>query len=181
MTSKPSKRSDSPSRPRESRLSALHLAPESLGFALDCAAQAVGAVRLGSALPAALQSVFVSAPEGGAAAARGAVQDISYRTMRRLATADWLIARLVRKAPPPHVANLLACALALLVDAEETAAYAPFTVVDQAVNAIAARREFSFAKGLVNAVLRSFLREREALLAAAQDDEVARWNYPAWW
>src|SRR5580698_1803022 len=182
MTSKPSTRPVSPSpRLRESRLSALHLAPESLGFALDCAAQAVGAVRLGSALPAALQAVFVSAPEGSAAAARGAVQDISYRTMRRLATADWLIAKLVKKAPPPHVANLLACALALLADAEETAAYAPFTVVDQAVNAIAARREFSFAKGLVNAVLRSFLREREALLAAAQDDEVARWNYPAWW
>ena len=56
---------------------------------------------------------------------------------------------------------MLACALALLVDDEEDAAYAPFTVVDQAVNAIAARREFAFAKGLVNAVLRNFLRERE--------------------
>jgi 16S rRNA (cytosine967-C5)-methyltransferase len=182
MTSKPSTRSASPSsRPRESRLSSLHLAPESLGFALDCAAQAVGAVRLGSALPAALQSVFVSAPEGSAAAARGAVQDISYRTMRRLATADWLIAKLVKKAPPPHVATLLACALVLLTDAEEEAAYAPFTVVDQAVNAIAARREFGFAKGLVNAVLRNFLRERETLLSESQSDEVARWNYPAWW
>jgi 16S rRNA (cytosine967-C5)-methyltransferase len=74
----------------------LHLAPESLGFALDCAGQAVGAVRLGAALPAALQAVFVSAPEGSAAAARGAVQDIAYRTMRRLATAEWLIAKLVK-------------------------------------------------------------------------------------
>jgi 16S rRNA (cytosine967-C5)-methyltransferase len=73
----------------------LHLAPESLAFALDSAGQAVGAVRLGAALPAALQSVFVNAPEGSAAAARGAVQDIAYRTMRRLATAEWLIAKLV--------------------------------------------------------------------------------------
>jgi 16S rRNA (cytosine967-C5)-methyltransferase len=182
MTSKPSKPSvSSAPRARESRLSALHLAPESLGFALDCAAQAVGAVRLGSALPAALSWVFVSAPEGSAAAARGAVQDISYRTMRRLAIADWLIAKLVRKAPPPHVGNLLACALALLADDEKVAAYAPFTVVDQAVNAISARREFNFAKGLVNAVLRNFLREREQLLNESQADEVARWNYPAWW
>jgi 16S rRNA (cytosine967-C5)-methyltransferase len=183
MTSKPSKRSVSPapSRARESRLSMLHLAPESLGFALDCAAQAVGSVRLGSALPAALSSVFVSAPEGSAAAARGAVQDISYRTMRRLALADWLIGKLVRKPPPPHVGNVLACSLALLADDEEVAAYAPFTVVDQAVNAIAARREFNFAKGLVNAVLRTFLREREQLLKESQADEVARWNYPAWW
>ncbi|MFC6308207.1 16S rRNA (cytosine(967)-C(5))-methyltransferase RsmB [Paraburkholderia dipogonis] len=182
MTTKPSSRTaSSPARPRESRLSMLHLAPESLGFALDCAGQAVGAVRLGAALPAALQSVFASAPEGNAAAARGAVQDIAYRTMRRLATAEWLIAKLVKKAPPPHVGHVLACSLALLVDDEANAAYAPFTVVDQAVSAIGARREFAFAKGLVNAVLRSFLREREALLKDAQDDEVARWNYPAWW
>ncbi|WP_184139884.1 16S rRNA (cytosine(967)-C(5))-methyltransferase RsmB [Paraburkholderia atlantica] len=182
MTSKPSSRSASSSaRSRESRLSALHLSPESLGFALDCAAQAVGAVRLGAALPAALQSVFAAMPEGNAAAARGAVQDLAYRTMRRLASAEWLIAKLVKKAPPPHVAHVLACALALLVDDETSAAYTPFTVVDQAVSAIGARREFAFAKGLVNAVLRNFLRERDTLLAAVQADEVAHWNYPAWW
>ncbi|MGF6965838.1 16S rRNA (cytosine967-C5)-methyltransferase [Paraburkholderia sp. WC7.3g] len=182
MTSKPSSRSASSlARSRESHLSTLHLSPESLGFALDCAAQAVGVVRLGAALPAALQSVFVAVPEGNAAAARGAVQDIAYRTMRRLATAEWLIAKLVKKAPPPHVAHVLACALALLVDDEASAAYTPFTVVDQAVSVIGARQHFAFAKGLVNAVLRNFLRERDALLAAVQADEVARWNYPAWW
>src|SRR6201996_7432508 len=121
MTSKPSTRSVSPSpapRQRESRLSTLHLAPESLGFALDCAAQAVGAVRQGAALPAALHSIFVSQPEGVATASRGAVQDIAYRTMRRLGTAEWLVARLVQKAPPPHVAHVLVCALALLIDEE---------------------------------------------------------------
>ncbi|MGF6596238.1 16S rRNA (cytosine967-C5)-methyltransferase [Paraburkholderia sp. GAS448] len=182
MTSKPSERPVSkPPHARGPRLSTLHLAPESLGFALDCAAQAVGAVRLGAALPAALQSVFMSAPEGAAAAARGAVQDIAYRTMRRLATAEALVVQLVRKAPPPHVGHVLACALALLVDEDESAAYTPFTVVDQAVNAIGARREFAFAKGLVNAVLRRFLREREGLLATVHTDDVAHWNYPQWW
>ncbi|MBP0592804.1 16S rRNA (cytosine(967)-C(5))-methyltransferase RsmB [Paraburkholderia sp. LEh10] len=181
MTRKPSQRPALPPRSRDTRLSTLHLAPESLGFALDCAAQAVGAVRQGAALPAALHSIFVSLPEGVAAASRGAVQDISYRTMRRLGTAEWLVSRLVRKAPPPHVAHVLTCALALLVDEHSNAAYAPFTVVDQAVNTVGARREFSFAKGLVNAVLRNFLREREALLAEAEKDAVARWNYPVWW
>ncbi len=72
-------------------------------------------------------------------------------------------------------------ALALLVDDEKSAAYTPFTIVDQAVNAIGGRREFAFAKGLVNAVLRNFLRERDTLLSESQSDEVARWNYPAWW
>ncbi len=156
-----------------------HLAPDSLGFALDCAALAIGAVRAGTALPAALARVQASTP--AAALARGAIQDIAYRTLRRLGTGDWLIAQLVHKAPPAHVGDVLACALALLVDPAQTAAYTPFTVVDQAVNAIGARRECAFAKGLVNAVLRNFLREREAWLDKAQTDPVAGWNYPVWW
>ncbi|WP_213298280.1 16S rRNA (cytosine(967)-C(5))-methyltransferase [Paraburkholderia sacchari] len=160
---------------------AIHLAPESLAFALDTAAHIVGVVRAGAALPAALTSTFAALPHEFSAVARGAVQDIAYRTMRRLGTVDWLIKQRVSKAPPPPVMNLLACALALLVDDEAHAAYTPFTVVDQAVRAIGARRDIAFAKGLVNAVLRGFLRERESALAAAQADEVARWNYPQWW
>ncbi|WP_206955298.1 16S rRNA (cytosine(967)-C(5))-methyltransferase RsmB [Trinickia acidisoli] len=163
------------------RLSPLHLAPDSLGFALDGAAFAVGAVRKGMALPAALAAVPVSAPAAMAGHARGAIQDIAYRTLRRLGTADVLIAQLVRKAPAAHVGDVLACALALLADDAQHAAYTPFTVVDQAVTAIGARREFAFAKGLVNAVLRTFLREREACLEKAQAEAVAKWNYPVWW
>ncbi|WP_322105488.1 16S rRNA (cytosine(967)-C(5))-methyltransferase RsmB [Paraburkholderia sp. J41] len=193
MTSSPSRRPAAPSRGKKGPASperhdragagrgAVHLQPDSLGFALDQAAQAVGAVRAGAALPAALSSAFAALPAEFASMARGAVQDLAYRTMRRLGTVDWLIRQRVSKAPPPHVANLLACALALLVDDEAHAAYTPFTVVDQAVRAIGARRDAAFAKGLVNAVLRGFLREREAALAAAFADETARWNYPRWW
>jgi 16S rRNA (cytosine967-C5)-methyltransferase len=173
--------SPKPAATRRSRLSALHLAPDSLGFALAGAAQAVGAVRAGAALPAALAALHASMGPAQAALARGATQDIAYRALRRLATADWLVARLVRKAPPPHVGDVLSCALALLSDDADAAAYAPFTVVDQAVEAVGARREFAYAKGLVNAVLRSFLRERDALLAASREDKEACWNYPAWW
>ena len=166
---------------RASERTAVHLAPDSLGFALDQAAQAVGDVRDGAALPAALAAGFAALPAASIAMARGAVQDIAYRTMRRLGTVDWLLRERVSKTPPPAVANLLACALALLLDDEATAAYTPFTVVDQAVRSIGARRETAFAKGLVNAVLRGFLRERDTLLAAARSDEIARWNYPRWW
>ncbi|RQH03621.1 16S rRNA (cytosine(967)-C(5))-methyltransferase RsmB [Paraburkholderia dinghuensis] len=192
MTSSSSRRPAAPSRDRRPGQGArkpgtaagrqsVHLSPDSLGFALDQAAQAVGAVRAGAALPAALTSVFAALPPDLVPLARGAVQDIAYRTMRRLGLVDWLIKQRVSKAPPPPVANLIACSLALLVDDEADAAYAPFTVVDQAVRAIGARRDLAFAKGLVNAVLRGFLREREAALAAAQANEVARWNYPQWW
>ncbi|MFX1763388.1 16S rRNA (cytosine(967)-C(5))-methyltransferase [Paraburkholderia sp. A1RI-2L] len=177
----PARRSDQATPRKAAAHQAVHLAPESLGFALDTAAHIVGAVRAGAALPAALTSAFGALAHEFAATARGAVQDIAYRTMRRLGTVDWLIKQRVSKAPPPPVTNLLACALALLVDDEAHAAYTPFTVVDQAVRAIGARRDIAFAKGLVNAVLRGFLRERESALAAAQGDEVARWNYPQWW
>src|ERR1700712_215107 len=167
MTEKPSRRravssADSRRASSDARLATLHLAPDSLAFALDAAAQAVGAVRAGSALPAALQTVIAATH---VAVSRGATQDIAYRTLRRLAVADALLAKLVRKAPPPHVSNVMACAFALLVDDEAHAAYTPFTVVDQAVNA----------------VRRTFLRDRETLLAEVQRDPVARFNYPAWW
>lgn len=108
----------------------------------------------------------------------GAIQGIAYRAMRRLGTVEWLVGTLVSKAPPEHVRALLAYALALLLD---EAAYTPFTVVDQAVTAVGARRESAFAKGLVNAVLRRFLRERETLAAQWQADRGARWNYRSWW
>lgn len=170
-----------PSPVRPARFSALHLAPDSLGFALDAAAQVVDAVARGTALPAALAAVFAGMASDAQASARGATQDIAYRTMRRLGSVDWLIGRLVSKAPPAHVHAVLACSLALLLDDASDAAYSPFTVVDQAVTTIGARREFVFAKGLVNAVLRRFLRERAALVAAMQADPVARWNYRAWW
>jgi 16S rRNA (cytosine967-C5)-methyltransferase len=181
MTEKPSRRragssAESSRASSDARLATLQIAPDSLAFALDAAAQAVGAVRAGSALPAALQTVIAATH-----VSRGATQDIAYRTLRRLAIADALLARLLRKAPPPHVSNVMACAFALLVDDEAHAAYTPFTIVDQAVNAIAARREFEFAKGLVNAVLRTFLRDRETLLTEVQRNPVARYNYPAWW
>ncbi|KAF1026950.1 MAG: Ribosomal RNA small subunit methyltransferase B [Burkholderia plantarii] len=176
----PRPRSSGPS-PRAPRLSAVHLLPDSLGFALDGAARAVMAVTHGTALPAALSAVQSGLPAASQVASRGAIQDIAYRTMRRLGTANWLIDTLVSKAPPDHVRSLLACALALLADEADTAAYAPFTVVDQAVTAIGSRREFAFAKGLVNAVLRRFLRERAALTQAWQSKREAHWNYRGWW
>jgi 16S rRNA (cytosine967-C5)-methyltransferase len=35
--------------------------------------------------------------------------------------------------------------------------------------------------GFINACLRRFLRERDALVSATDNDPVAVWNHPAWW
>jgi 16S rRNA (cytosine967-C5)-methyltransferase len=154
------------------------LRPESLAYALDGAARAVGMLRAGTTLPAALAAVHAKT---ASPAARGAIQDIAFRTTRRLALADAWLAALVRKAPPAHVGNVLRCAFALLADDEPRRAYPAFTIVDQAVDAIAARRDLAHTKGLVNAVLRNAIRSRDALIADAGRDPVTRWNYPQWW
>ena len=132
-------------------------------------------------MPAALAAVQSALPPEARALSRGAIQDIAYRAMRRLGTAEWLVGALVDKAPSAHVRAVLVCAFALLLDDEAHAAYTPFTVVDQAVTAIGARRESAFAKGLVNAVLRRFLREKDSLRARWEADPRARWNYEPWW
>jgi 16S rRNA (cytosine967-C5)-methyltransferase len=157
------------------------LKTDSLAFALLGAARAVARVRAGSALPQVLTAVHADVP----AQARGAIQDIAYRTMRRLGRADALLARLANRTPAPALLRgLLSCALALLADADgdaESALYEAYTVVDQAVTAAAADASTAHAKGMVNAVLRRFLREREALLREALRQPAAQWGYPAWW
>ena len=87
-------------------------------------------------------------------------------------------------AAPPGAARrrrrtvdaLLLTALALLWPRGRRRRYAEHTLVDQAVAAARARAPRS--AGFVNAVLRRFLREREALVAAALADPLARFNHP---
>jgi 16S rRNA (cytosine967-C5)-methyltransferase len=157
------------------------LKPDSLAFALLGAASSLARVRTGSALPQALSEVFQAyeaTPQ-----ARGAMQDIAYRSMRQLGRSETLLGMMTSKAPePPMLAGLLCAALALLDPPEgKQAPYEAFTVVDQAVGAAASHPDFAHAKAMVNAVLRRFLRERDGLLGAALAQPLARWNYPDWW
>jgi 16S rRNA (cytosine967-C5)-methyltransferase len=152
---------------------------DSLAFSLLGAAHAVTSVRNGTALPQALSLVFtkMKAPPQ----ACGAMQDIAYRTMRQRGRVDVLLNLMVKKVPEPDVLQgLLSCALTLIAE-PGNAAYETFTVVDQAVTAAAADTGISHAKGMVNAVLRRFLRDRERLLQQALQKPEAEWNYPGWW
>jgi 16S rRNA (cytosine967-C5)-methyltransferase len=154
--------------------------PDSLAYALQGAARAAAQVRAGTALPQALARVFQQLPSN--ASARGAIQDLAYRAMRLRGRADALLALMTERPPQPALLrSLLECALALLLAETGEAPYDAHTVVNQAVFATAAEPEIARAKGMVNAVLRRFLRERDALVARLGDDTEARWNYPAWW
>jgi 16S rRNA (cytosine967-C5)-methyltransferase len=155
------------------------LKPDSLAFSLIGAAHAVAQVRTGTNLPQALAQVWgrqETSPQ-----ARGAMQDIAYRAMRQLGQSEALVALMAPKAPEPLVSALLSCAMALMTAPDETPPYEEFTIVDQTVTAADAHPDTARAKGMVNAVLRRFLRERKALLDAALLQPVAKWNYPQWW
>ena len=146
-------------------------AVDSLAFALATAARAVAAVIGGRNLEVALAALAVPA------AARPAVMDLAYSTLRCHGRGDFFLARLMaRPLADPAVRGLLLAALWRLETRPEDA----HTTVDQAVTAAA-----GLARGrhqaLVNGVLRNFLRRRDELLAAAGRDETARWQHPRWW
>ncbi len=128
----------------------------------------------GATLDAALQAVL-----GGAAPERAsAVRSLSYGAVRGYYRHDAILARLSSKpvrALDPPVRALLSVALYEIEDAR-TPQYAVVDAAVDAVKATAAAR----ASGLVNAVLRRYLRERASVDAAVARDPASRYAAPAW-
>ncbi|MEJ7806675.1 MAG: 16S rRNA (cytosine(967)-C(5))-methyltransferase RsmB, partial [Telluria sp.] len=114
---------------------------------------------------------------------KGAIQDIAYRTMRQLGRSEALLGLMTSKAPEPAMlAALLCCAISLIDTPDGAAApYEEFTVVDQAVTVATSHPDMAHAKGMVNAVLRRFLREKAELVKQALTQPVVQYNYPQWW
>jgi 16S rRNA (cytosine967-C5)-methyltransferase len=137
---------------------------------LEHTADAVQAVRAGHSLTEVLARV--------PAALRPGVQALSFHTLRWLGSATEARAQLAPKTPAPNVDALLVTALALLWPGEPLP-YAEHTLVDQAVSA--ARVRVPAAAGFINAVLRRFLREREAVVQAAGRSALGAYNHPLWW
>ncbi len=108
---------------------------------------------------------------------RAITQDLSYGTLRWLTRLQALLAQLLDKPlTDQRVHDLLLVALYQL-EYSKNAAHA---VVDHAVQA-AAQLKKPWAKGLVNAVLRNFLRQREQLLQQLPQDPATRHAWPQWW
>jgi 16S rRNA (cytosine967-C5)-methyltransferase len=141
-----------------------------LATLLGHTADAIAAVRAGESLNTALDRC--------PPAARPGTQALAFHALRWLGSAEAVRRRLAAKAPAPKTDALLLAALALLWPAGEPP-YAAHVLVDQAVSA--ARRRDKGSASFVNAVLRRFLREQEALVEGASGDPVGRWNHPAWW
>jgi len=154
-----------------------------LSHSLLAAASSVAAVESGQSLTEALADVHPDL--------RPAAQALAFYAMRHWGMAKALRRTLVEREPPSATMYALIGLSLLLLDAsiraqqeappEDTPIYSAHTLVDQAVQATQWHRSTASFKGLVNAVLRRFQRERDTFLAKVEGDLEARWNHPRWW
>jgi 16S rRNA (cytosine967-C5)-methyltransferase len=126
----------------------------------------------GATLPSALAGVPDSV-----AGDRALVHELAYGALRFLGQLRGSVHYLAdRPLADASVEALLWVALYQLIHTRAPA----HAVVDSAVRATA-RLQRTSAKGLVNAVLRNFLRRRQVVLAAVAAAPEGRFSYPSWW
>ncbi|MGQ0751009.1 MAG: 16S rRNA (cytosine(967)-C(5))-methyltransferase RsmB [Betaproteobacteria bacterium] len=140
------------------------------------ASTAVSQVLAGRSLDSGLGALWREHPSLPAQQ-RALIQDLCYGALRFHGYLDTLLGALVEKPlRDDKLASLIRIALYQL---EYTRAGA-HAVVDQAVLACV-RLGHPAAKGLVNAVLRNYLRRAVELRARVRRSEAARYSYPKWW
>ena len=133
-------------------------------------------VQAGRNLDTELAAVWRTRPEGGPQQ-RALVQDLCYGVLRHRGALDAMLAPLLTK--PLRDQRLRQLLRIGLYQLQYTHA-APHAVVDQAVQACIALPAVA-AKGLINAVLRGFLRRKNELQAASGDSDEGRYSFPQWW
>lgn len=139
------------------------------------AANIVQRVRTGCNLDRALADTLRAHPDFSSQQ-RGALQDLSYGTLRYYSRLECMLDQLLERSPKdPRLGNLMLVALYQL----EFSKSGEHVIVDQAVRA--AKKLDARASGLVNAVLRNFLRRREELHKTADAERTSRFAYPSWW
>jgi 16S rRNA (cytosine967-C5)-methyltransferase len=163
--------------------------PVALWQQLQAVAHALVQIRKGTSGTVALDAV--------APVLRPGVQALLFHVLRQLGRAQALRDQLVSRTPAPLADALLCTALALAWD-QEAAPYDPHTLVNQTVEAAKKNRKTQGQANFLNACLRRFLRERDALVLACdglgagaqgkaskpafgKNGLVAKWNHPLWW
>ena len=108
---------------------------------------------------------------------RGALLDLTHGTLRLYGKVQAIVSSLSRRGTPDALVEaLLWCSLYAI----ESGRYADYTVVDQAVRACGLLERWT-AKGYVNGLLRTWLRERAAIEARIRTDACALHQHPKWW
>jgi len=134
-------------------------------------AQVYGA---GRSLATALPPVLARLP----AARRPLVQELCYGTLRWGPRLEWLLERLLERPLKPRDGDLRALLLLGLYQLHSLD-LPPHAAVAETVSAASALGK-SWARGLVNGVLRRFQRERAELLAVLEREPAAALAHPPW-
>jgi len=109
---------------------------------------------------------------------RRAIRAVALGTLRWWSRCEGMVAPLLTRAPQ-QTAPLLRALLSVAVHQLQHSRNPPESTVSAAVNA-ARLAGLAHAAALVNAVLRRFLRERDALVAAVDAEPAARYAHPQW-
>lgn len=141
----------------------------------QAAASVVNQVMLGRNLNQVLSDV-VNKHRNLTQQQRGALQDISYGTLRFYGQLERILDALLNK--PLQDTKIRYLLLVTLYQLQYTKA-AAHAVVDHAVSET--RKHNPAASGLVNGVLRNFLRKKNSLIQLANQTEEGRYSYPRWW
>ena len=145
-------------------------ASPALAHSLAAAARALAGVLSGASLNSGLEAIR---PRD----LRAAAQDLSFNALRAFGIVDALLERLVERPLADHaIRALLLAALAELLNRPQSA----HVVVHQAVEAATLVGQ-PRARGLVNAVLRSFLRRGTQMRMEIEQTESGRFRHPHWW
>ncbi|MGR9108032.1 MAG: 16S rRNA (cytosine(967)-C(5))-methyltransferase RsmB, partial [Gammaproteobacteria bacterium] len=124
-----------------------------------------------------LTAALASAKIGLASSRESALlQSLCYGTLRRYFRLQFILEQLLKKPLKKKDLDIHVLALLGLYQIAYTRVK-PYAAVAETV---AAARHKQWAKPLLNAILRSYLRERETLDRLADHDETARSGLPAW-
>jgi 16S rRNA (cytosine967-C5)-methyltransferase len=109
-------------------------------------------------------------------AQRAALQDLSYGTLRFYGQLQAILDMLLHKPLPDERVRFLLLVALYQLQYGKSAQYA---VVDHAVRA--AQALSPRVSGLVNAILRNFLRNQAVLLEQSGQSAEGKYSYPQWW
>lgn len=141
------------------------------------AASAVTKVLAGASLTNVLQEVWRTDPTLSQQQ-KGAIQDLSYGVLRFYGQLQAILGFLLKKSLRDKCLHHLLLVSLYQLQYSKALSHA---VVDQAVSASRSLISGRGMQGLVNAVLRGFIRQRESLVKKAAEKDIGRYSYPQWW
>jgi len=141
------------------------------------AAEIINTVLTGSNLTHSLQICWSKYP-ALSPQQKGAIQDFSYGVLRHYGQLTEILASLLEKP----LKNSMISTLLLIGFYQLLYSKTPvYTITNQTVLTAGKLSKNKKIQGLVNAILRNFIRNKDTLLTKTAEKETSRYSHPQWW